>query len=203
MYNANRMDTYFHGELDKFIKVAENHARKEKTQLIHCPCGVCGNLKVFSNPTTIRSHVMVSCFVKEICKKHGEMDAPPPTNNPLDEIIQDEEFDIMFDAYYDFDRDDDGVSVDDGAGRFHSDDVDDRPIDSDSSEDELDDRDLASCCATPKRRYWLLVPGVLPNFETMRKSAEENIYRRSKGCPKHCTVLRFILELLPLKAKHS
>ena len=50
----------------------------------------------------------------------------------------------MFDAYYDFGRDDDGVSVDDGAGGFHSDDVDDRPIDSDSSEDELDDGDFLS-----------------------------------------------------------
>ena len=43
----------------------------------------------------------------------------------------------------------------------------------------------------------------LPNFDTVRKSAEENIYERSKGCPKHWTGLRFILELLTLKAKHS
>ena len=35
MYNANRMDAYFRGELDKFIKVTENHARKEDTVLIH------------------------------------------------------------------------------------------------------------------------------------------------------------------------
>jgi len=47
------------------------------------------NLKVFSDPTIIRSPVMVSDFVKDytIWKKHGEMDAPSPTNNPLDEII--------------------------------------------------------------------------------------------------------------------
>ena len=84
MYNANRMDTYFRGELDKFIKVAENHARKENTLLIHCPCRVCENFKVFSEPTTIRSHVIVSGFVKDymIWKKHGEMDVPPPMNNP-------------------------------------------------------------------------------------------------------------------------
>ena len=43
----------------------------------------------------------------------------------------------------------------------------------------------------------------LANFETVRKSAEELIYDRSKGCPKYWTVLRFILELLTLKAKHS
>ena len=86
--------------------------------MIHCPCRACGNLKVFSDPTTIRSHVMVSGFVKDytIWKKHGETDAPPPMNKPLDEIIQGEEFDRMFVAYYDFDRGDDGVSVDDGVG---------------------------------------------------------------------------------------
>jgi len=97
MYNANRLDTYFRGELDKFIKVAENHARKENTQLIHFLCRAYGNLKVFSDPTTIRSHVMVSCFVKDytIWKKHGEIDAPAPTNNPLDEIIQGEEIEEM------------------------------------------------------------------------------------------------------------
>jgi hypothetical protein len=38
----------------------------------------------------------------------------------------------------------------------------------------------------------------LANFETMRKSAEENIYERSKGYAKHWIVLRFILELLTL-----
>ena len=37
----------------------------------------------------------------------------------------------------------------------------------------------------------------------MKKSAEELIYDCSKGCPKHWTVLRFILELLTLKAKYS
>ena len=188
MYNANMMDAYFRGELDKFIKVAENHARKENTLLIHCPCRVCENFKVFSEPTTIRSHVIVSSFVKDytIWKKHGEMDVPPPTNNSLDEIIQGDEFGRMFDAYCDFDRDDDGVSVDDGAGGFHSDDVDDRPIDSDSSEDELDNRDfLSQLLRHTKEEVLATSARGLPNFENVRKSAEENIYERSKGCPKH------------------
>ena len=95
MYTVKRTDTYFHAELNKFIQVAENHARNEKTQLMHCPCNDCKNLRVFSDPTTIRSLVMVSGFVKDctIWKEHGEMDAPPPADNPLDHIIQDEEFD--------------------------------------------------------------------------------------------------------------
>ena len=65
-------------------------------------------------------------------------------NNPLDEIIQDEEFDILFDAYYDGGGDDDSVGVDDGAGGFHIDDVNDGPIDGSSSEDELDDGNFLS-----------------------------------------------------------
>ena len=66
MYHAKRTDAYFRGELNKFIQVAENHARNEMTQLMHCPCNNCKNLRVFSDPTTIRSHVIVSDFVKVV-----------------------------------------------------------------------------------------------------------------------------------------
>ena len=47
-----------------------------------------------------------------ILKYLGETIAPPLTNNPMDKIIQDEQFDRMFDAYDDFDGDrcdDEGV----------------------------------------------------------------------------------------------
>ena len=117
MYNANRTDDYFRGVFNKFIKVAQNHTRNKKTQLIHCPCKTCRNLKVYSDLTTIRSHVVVSGFVKDytIWEHHGETDAPSPMNNPLDEIIQDEEFDRMFDAYSDFGRGGDGVGDDNGS----------------------------------------------------------------------------------------
>ena len=103
MYKANRTEPYFRGELNKFIKVAQKHAKNEKTQWIHCSCKACKNLRVFGDPTTIRSHVIVSGFVKDymIWKKHGETDAPPPANNPPDEMILDEKFDRMFGAYID------------------------------------------------------------------------------------------------------
>ena len=143
-YNANRTNIYFRGELDKFIKVAENHARNEKTWLIHCPSRICMNLKVFSDSTIIRSSVMVSDFVKDytIWKEHGETDAPHPVDNPLDHIVQDEEFDRMVDSYFQCGGDDDGVDDDDdGVGGFHGDDVD-GPMDGDSSDDELDDGDF-------------------------------------------------------------
>ena len=206
MHKAKRTELYFRGELDKFIKVAKNHARNEKTQWIHCPCKKYKNLRVFSDPTTIRSHVMVSGFVKDytIWKKHGETDAPPPVNSTLDQIILDEEFDRMFDAYIDDGKSNDGVGDEDGVGGFHGDDVGNRPIDGDSSDDELDDADfLSQLLRNSKAEVLVGNARGLANFETVRKSTEENIYERSKGFPKHWTVLRFVLELLTLKAKHG
>ena len=84
------------------------------------------------------------------------MDASP-SDNPLDQIIQDEEFDRFFhSAYYDGGGDDDGGGVgddDDELGGFQDNDVD-SPMDGDSNGDEVDDG-----CATPKWRYWLLELG--------------------------------------------
>ena len=145
-------------------------------------------MKVFSDSTTIRSHMIVSGFVKDytIWKKYGEMDVPPPMNNPLDEMIQGDDFGRMFDGYYDFDRDDNGVSVDDGAGGVHSDDVDDGPIDGESSDEEIDDGDFLSQMLWNTEVEVLVANArVLPNIDTVRKLVEENIYERSKGCPKH------------------
>ena len=100
-----------------------------------------------------------------------------PMNNPLDEIIQDEEFDILFDAYYDGGGDDDSVGVDDGAGGFHIDDVNDGPIDGSSSEDELDDGNFLSQLLRHTKAEVLTASFKgLPNFKAVRKSVEKNIY---------------------------
>ena len=215
MYTVKRTYTYFCGELNKFIQVAENHARNEKTQLMRCPCFDCQNLRVFSNPTTIRLHMIVRGFVKDymVWKQHGETDAPPPpANNPLSQIVEDDDFDRMVSSYFHDGRDDDGVSgshgddgdADDvGVSGSHGDDVV-CPMDSDSSDDELDDGDfLGQLLRHTKAEVLIASVRGLANFETVKKSARELIYDRSKGCRKHWTVLRFILELLTLKAKHS
>src|SRR6185437_5630567 len=111
------------------------------------PCNDCKNLRVFNDSTTIRSHVMVRDFVKNytIWKKYGEMDAPPQADNPLDQIVQDKDFNRMVHSYFYGGRDDDGVDdnddvgADDGdIGVSHGDDVD-CPMDGDSSDDEFDD----------------------------------------------------------------
>ena len=193
MYTAKRTYAYFRGELNKFIQVAGNHARNKKTQLMHCPCNDCKNLRVFSDPTTIRSHVIVRGFVKDytIWKKHGETDAPPQADNPLVEIVQDEDFNRLVHSYFYGGGDDDGVDdndddVDDdggGIGGPHGDDVD-CPMDGDSSDDELDDGDfLGQLLHHTKAKVLVASARGLANFETVKKSVEELIYDRSKGCP--------------------
>jgi hypothetical protein len=121
------MEAYFLGELNKFIQSAEKHARIEKTHRIPCQCKTCMNMRVFSNTTIIRSHVLVGGFVDNymIWMYHGEK-APPPMENPLDEIIQDAEFNRLFDAYDYFD---DAGSDDEDVGGGYGDSVDGGPID--------------------------------------------------------------------------
>ena len=111
MYKARRTDTYFREQLNKFIQAAENHARIEKTHLIHCPCKPCKNMRVFSDTTIIRSHVLISGFVDNymIWNKHGE-EAPPPRENQFEKILQDPQFNILFDEYDDACSDDEDVS---------------------------------------------------------------------------------------------
>ena len=103
----------------------------------------------------------------------------------------------------DVDDNDDDADDDGGIGGTHGDDIY-CPMDGDSSDDELDDGDfLGQLLRHTKAKVLVASARGLANSEMMKKSAEELIYDRSKGCPKHWTVLRFILELLTLKAKHS
>ena len=60
------------------------------------------------------------------------------------------------------------------------------PIDlgSDNDSDELDDGDFLSQLLHHTKAELLVGSAKgLENFETVKKSAEENIYERSKGCP--------------------
>ena len=201
MYNARRMDIYFCGVLNKFNHVAKNHTKNKKKQRIHCPCKACRKLRVFIDPTTIRLHVLVSGFAEDymIWKYHSETNAASSTNSPLDEIMQDKQFDRMFDAYDDFD---DGGSDDGGVGGFHGDDVDDGRIDTDSSDDELNDGDFLSQLLHHTIAE-LLVGSFkgLANLKAVQKSREDNVYQQSKGFSKQCTMLRFIHELLSIDSE--
>jgi hypothetical protein len=43
----------------------------------------------------------------------------------------------------------------------------------------------------------------LENLERVKKASTETVYGVEKGCPTHWTLLRFVLELLILKAKYG
>ena len=106
----------------------------------------------------------------------------------------------MFDDY------DDACGDDEDVGGGYSDGVDRGPIDigSDDDSDEFDDGDfLIQLLRHTKVELLVSSAKGIENFEKVKKSAEKKIYERSKGCPKHWTVLHFVLELLTLKAKHS
>ena len=111
MYKARRTDAYFCGEVDKFIQAAENHVKIEKTQMIHCRCRTCKNMRVFTYTTIIRSHVLICSFVNNymIWNKYGE-EEQPQRENLFDEIMQDLEFNILFDDFDTVGSDDEDVS---------------------------------------------------------------------------------------------
>jgi len=46
-------------------------------------------------------------------------------------------------------------------------------------------------------------PKGLENFERVNKASKEVVYGVEKSCPTYWTLLRFVLELLILKAKYS
>jgi hypothetical protein len=43
----------------------------------------------------------------------------------------------------------------------------------------------------------------LEHFESIKDAAKQSVYDKCKGCPKHWSQLRFVIELLVLKAKYG
>jgi hypothetical protein len=173
MYKARRTDVYFRGELNKFIQAAENHARNEKPQRIPCPCKTYKNMRVLTDIVTIRSHVLVGGFVEDymIWTYHGEKAVPTPMENTINEMIENVEFDRLFDAYDEFCAD---VGNDDGDG------VGKGPIDGDSdegSDDKLDADDFLSQLLRQTTAALLVGTAKgLANFKAVKKLVEENLY---------------------------
>jgi hypothetical protein len=121
--------------------------------------------------------VLVGDFVENymIWTYHGEK-PPPSTDNPLDEMIEDVKFDILFDAYDNFCA---GVGDDDGDG------VSEGPIDGgsdDDSDNKLDDNDFLSQMLR-RTKAELLVGSAkgLANFEIVKKISGGKYIRSIKG----------------------
>jgi hypothetical protein len=73
-----------------------------------------------------------------------------------------------------------------------------------SEDDDHDDSDFLTLMLHNTKEEILVGNAKgLANFKTLKKSADENMYKRSKGCPKHWIMVLFVLELLILKVKHG
>ena len=66
-----------------------------------------------------------------------------------------------------------------------------------------DEDDLEDMIRALGPKILLKSPKGLENLERMTKASKETVYGVEKGCPTHWTLLRFVLELLILKAKYA
>ncbi|WVZ94413.1 hypothetical protein U9M48_040306 [Paspalum notatum var. saurae] len=108
MYDWQRPEKNFRDELEKFIEAAKKDAMIKGVPHICCPCKKCKNLEVYSDPVTIRSHVIVHGFVTDyyIWTHHGEEDSSGVGMDRTDQdtsefIVQDQNMDDLeefFDA---------------------------------------------------------------------------------------------------------
>ena len=66
-----------------------------------------------------------------------------------------------------------------------------------------DEDDLEDMIRALGPEILLKSPKGLENMESVTKPSKETVYGVEKGCPTHWTLLRLMLELLILKAKHG
>ena len=109
MYDWKRMERPYREQVEKFIEVAKKDALIKEVAGICCPYRICKNLKVYSDPKAIRSHLIVDGFVKDyyVCTHHGEKDrsgdAGDPTEQGAYEFIVEEENAVDLEEFFDAD----------------------------------------------------------------------------------------------------
>ncbi|WVZ83385.1 hypothetical protein U9M48_030543 [Paspalum notatum var. saurae] len=195
MYNWPRMERPYRDEVDKFIEAAKKDAITKQVKGICCPCKNYKNTKVWTDPTDIRSHLIIAGFVKDysVWIHHGEQEGPSDAN------VDDN--DTFFDADLDMLNSDGDEDQDNGGGTYRS-------IPSESIEDlvlngDSDADDLEEMLKHFKTDILYASPKGAGNLKAIKDAARRNVYKKSKDCPPHWTLLRFVLELLILKAKYG
>ena len=115
MYNWPRIERPYRNEVDKFIETAKKDAITKQVKGICCPCKNCKNMKVWTDPTDIRSHLIVAGFVKDysVWIHHGEQEGPSDAD-------VDENNDTFFDADLDTLNSDGDDDQDNGGGTYRS-----------------------------------------------------------------------------------
>ena len=84
MYKERRLLPSFLQKVTLFIEQAAQHARREATTEIYCPCRDCRNEKLWTNTVVIKSHLVRRGFVENYTRwtKHGES-----IDEPVDELL--------------------------------------------------------------------------------------------------------------------
>ncbi|WVZ51718.1 hypothetical protein U9M48_002833 [Paspalum notatum var. saurae] len=137
MYNWPKMEHRYRDEVDKFIEAAKKDAITKHVPDICCPCKNCKNIKVWTDPSDIRSHLIVDGFVKgySVWIHHGEQEGPSDAD-------VDDNNNTFFDADLDMLNSDGNDDHDNVGGTYcsvHSESIEDLGLYGDSDADDLEE----------------------------------------------------------------
>ena len=210
MYGSLRWKAGFREELDKFVLAAELHAKTlpEHKDSIICPCVDCKNHLAWDDVAVIRSHLIMRGFVKDYTvwihhgEKHGVVDDGDDLLDDNDEALDRlSQYSAELDAQ--MDQDYEGGVGDAGGWDGNHGEV---GADNDGGAREGDEDDYDNL----EEMLRHIGPEIiqrsakgLENLERVKKASKETVYGVEKGCPTHWTLLRFVLELLILKATYG
>jgi hypothetical protein len=184
MYDLERIDPGYIGNIRHFVEEAMRHANRQKRTGIFCPCVDYENKIVWSDSKVVKSHLINRGFKKSytIWTTHGEIDdalLEVDTGGVGDDNSHNLDDDV-------FDGDDHGI------------DGDDHGID----DDDFDYEELLHH-VEPHVLNSMGTDRGLDNMKILKKSSREPLYDESNGCGKEFTQFRVMLELLKLKANHG
>ena len=205
MYDSLRFEAPFHEEVDNFIEAAKKHVATliDNKDTIICPCKDCENTVAFTDSSIIKEHLIRRGFVRNytVWIHHGETMAVDDDGDVLeddaetlqylsqysDQLAQQMDHDLGNDQGGDIRNEQGGDFCNDGGAR-------------EGDKDDGDNLDEMLRAVGPEI---LLQKRGLQNLERVTKASKETVYGVEKGCPTHWTLLRFMLELLILKAKYG
>ena len=205
MYDSLRFEAPFHEEVDNFIEAAEKHAATliDNKDIIICSYKDCENTVAFTDLSIIKEHLIRRGFVRNytVWIHHGETMAVDDDGDVLeddaetlqylsqysDQLAQQMDHDLGNDQGGDIRNEQGGDFCNDGGAR-------------EGDKDDGDNLDEMLWAVGPEI---LLQKRGLQNLERVTKASKETVYGVEKGCLTHWTLLRFVLELLILKAKYG
>lgn len=211
MYCWPRISNGFSDEVDKFVEAAVNHARQSgANRSILCPCKDCNNEMATYDGDVIRSHLVRRGFVSDytVWVHHGEVmvDDGNEWHDAVDDQLPAADDQCGFNVWMQDDLANEQARGDDGGG-VDNDDVDTCGVDNDDGgagdEGDAENFDHLEQMLRDFGPEILQQKKGLENLERVKASSRATVYGVDKGCPKQWTLLRFVLELLLLKAKYG